>query len=136
MKEDTLPKLLRKNYQLYGDKKVAMRQKDFGLFLRYTWKDCYEKVRYFCLGLMSMGMERNDKVAIIGENEPELYCGDGICNGTDTTTTCSQDCGTPVTGTYYYVDPDDGNDNNSGSIDNPFLTIEKARDTIRERNID
>ena len=73
MKEDTFPKLLRKNYQLYDSRKVAMRKKALGIWRRYTWKDYYEKVRYFCLGLISIGMGRNDKVSIIGENEPELY---------------------------------------------------------------
>ena len=73
MKEDTLPKLLRKNYQLYGNNKTVMRKKAFGIWRRYTWKDYYEKVRYFSLGLISLGMKRNDKVAIIGESGPEFY---------------------------------------------------------------
>jgi len=73
MKEDTLPKLLRKNYQVYGDRKTVMRQKDHGIWRRFSWKDYYENVKYLCLGLISMGMKRGDKVAIIGENEPELY---------------------------------------------------------------
>ncbi len=71
--EDTLPKLLRRNYQKYGDKKVAMREKDFGIWQEYTWKDYYEKVKYFSLGLISLGLERGDKVSIIGENKPEWY---------------------------------------------------------------
>ncbi|HHV99776.1 MAG TPA: hypothetical protein GXX36_09440, partial [Clostridiaceae bacterium] len=35
----------------------------------------------------------------------------------------------------FYVSPD-GNDNNDGSINSPFATIEKARDTIRNLNSD
>lgn len=54
---DTLPKLLKYNYEKYGDRKVAMRVKDKGLWQRYTWKDYYEKVKYFSLGLISLGLE-------------------------------------------------------------------------------
>ncbi|MDD5435246.1 MAG: Ig-like domain-containing protein, partial [Nitrospira sp.] len=63
-------------------------------------------------------------------------CGDGTCNGTETCSICPGDCGACVTGTYYYVDPDDGNDSNAGTIDKPFKTIEKARDAIRARDVD
>jgi len=69
----TLPKLLKQNYDKYGDKKVAMRVKEFGIWQIYTWKDYYEKVKYFSLGLISLGLERGDKVSILGENKPEWY---------------------------------------------------------------
>lgn len=70
---DTLPKLLKKNYEKYGDEKVAMRVKDMGIWQRYTWKDYYEKVKYFSLGLVSLGLEPGDKVSILGENKPEWF---------------------------------------------------------------
>src|SRR4030042_1680421 len=73
MKADTLPKLLLENYQRYGANKVAMRRKDLGLWYEYTWKDSYESVKYFSYGLMSLGLQPQDKVAIIGENDPEWY---------------------------------------------------------------
>jgi long-chain acyl-CoA synthetase len=72
-KEDTLPKILRRNYEKRGDKEIAMREKKFGIWREYTWKDYYENVKYFSLGLISLGLERGDKVAIIGENAPEGY---------------------------------------------------------------
>jgi len=73
MSEDTLPKLLKRNAEKYGDQRIAMRVKDRGLWRRFTWKDYYEKVKYFSLGLLHLGMERGDKVAILGENKPEIY---------------------------------------------------------------
>ena len=76
MAEETLPQLLQRNYECYGDKKVGMRKMDFGIWQRYTWKDYYENVKYFCLGLMSLGFERGDKIAILGENDPEWYWGE------------------------------------------------------------
>ena len=50
-----------------------MRNKDLGIWQEYTWKDCYEKVKYFSLGLMSLGFEREDRLSIIGDNEPQWY---------------------------------------------------------------
>jgi len=73
MKADTLPKLLFENYQRYGANKVAMRRKDLGLWYEYTWKDSCESVKYFFYGLLSLGLKPQDKVAIIGENDPEWY---------------------------------------------------------------
>lgn len=70
---DTLPKLLKCNYKKYGDRKVAMRVKEFGIWQSYTWKDYYEKVQYFSLGLISLGLEPGDKVSILGENKPQWY---------------------------------------------------------------
>jgi len=75
MEKDTLPKLVRSNYQEWGDG-VAMAMKDFGIWQRYTWKDYYEKVKYFSLGLISLGLEPGDRVCIIGDNEPEWFWGE------------------------------------------------------------
>src|SRR4030042_2468284 len=71
--EDTLPKLLLRNYQKWGDQKVAMRKKELGFWREYTWKDFYNKVKYFSLGLKSIGFERGDHVSIIGDNDPEWF---------------------------------------------------------------
>jgi long-chain acyl-CoA synthetase len=69
---DTLPKCLRKNY-LMKPERIAMRVKDMGIWQSYTWKDCYEKVKFFSLGLVSLSLAREDKVSILGENKPEWY---------------------------------------------------------------
>lgn len=72
-KEYTSPKLLTRQYEKYGDEKIAMREKDYGIWRTYTWKDYYGKVKYFSLGLVSLGLKRGDRVSILGENEPEWY---------------------------------------------------------------
>ena len=71
--ELTLPKLLKWNYEKFGNKRVAMRVKDYGIWQTYTWKDYYEKVKYLSLGLISLGLEHGNKVSILGENKPEWY---------------------------------------------------------------
>jgi len=73
MTEDTLPKLLKKNAEKYGDRRIAMRVKDRGIWQRFTWKDYYENVKWFSLGLLSLGMKRGDKISILGENKPEIF---------------------------------------------------------------
>jgi long-chain acyl-CoA synthetase len=69
--ELTLPKVLLETSKRYGDNKVAMREKEFGIWRPITWKDYYEKVKYISLGLVSLGLKREDKVAMIGDNRPE-----------------------------------------------------------------
>ncbi|MGD0856717.1 MAG: AMP-binding protein, partial [Dehalococcoidia bacterium] len=68
---DTFPKYMLKHYQEWGDRRVVMRNKEFGIWKEYTWKDFYENVKYFALGLKSLGFERGMKTAIIGDNEPQ-----------------------------------------------------------------
>lgn len=70
---DTLPKILRERARTLGDRHVAMRVKDRGIWRRYTWKDYYQKVRYLAMGLVSLGLQRGEKVLIIGENKPEWF---------------------------------------------------------------
>jgi len=70
---DTLPKLLTQKYNDYGDGRIAMRRKESGIWKEYTWKDYYNNVKYFALGLINIGLKAGDKVAILGENNPEWY---------------------------------------------------------------
>ncbi len=70
---DTLPKHLLERVRQYGDRKIAMRQKDYGIWKPFTWQDSYEHVRDFCLGLVELGLQRGDKVCIIGDNDPQYF---------------------------------------------------------------
>src|SRR5512147_2493923 len=73
---DTFPKLLVRNAQTFGDRKVAMREKEFGIWQEFSWKEYHEHVQYFSLGLVSLGLSSGDKVAIIGDNRPEWVWAD------------------------------------------------------------
>jgi len=70
-KELTIPKLFLLAAKKYGEKKVAMREKEFGIWVPITWKQYYENVKKIALGMASLGLERGDKVAMIGDNRPE-----------------------------------------------------------------
>jgi long-chain acyl-CoA synthetase len=66
----TIAQLFNYGCKEYRDR-IALRKKIFGIWQSYTWKDHYEKVKYFALGMRCIGFERGTKVAIIGDNEPE-----------------------------------------------------------------
>jgi len=69
---ETFPRLVRDNART-RPQHVAMREKDYGIWQSYTWRDYYEQARLIALGLASLGFRRGDKVAIIGDNRPQLY---------------------------------------------------------------
>jgi long-chain acyl-CoA synthetase len=71
-KRDTFPKLVRSNAERIP-RKVAIREKDFGIWQSYTWKDYFAEARLIGLGLAALGLARGDKTAIIGDNRPQLY---------------------------------------------------------------
>jgi long-chain acyl-CoA synthetase len=71
MADNTLPKLLIRNAKKYGHSRHAMREKDYGIWLSFTWQDYFDHVKYFALGLAALGIKKNDKIAIIGDNRPE-----------------------------------------------------------------
>src|SRR5437879_4718668 len=53
--------------------RVAIREKDYGIWQSSTWSDYLAQARAIALGLASLGFRRGDKVAIVGDNRPELY---------------------------------------------------------------
>jgi len=72
---DTIPKLIRHNHEKLSQR-TAMSMKNFGIWQRHSWTEYYEKVKYFSLGLISLGLEPGDVVCIIGDNEPEWFWGE------------------------------------------------------------
>jgi long-chain acyl-CoA synthetase len=70
---DTLPKSLIASYQKYGDTRTAMRQKDMGIWRSYTWQDSFQQVRYLSLGLIQLGLNKGEKICIIGDNDPQYF---------------------------------------------------------------
>jgi long-chain acyl-CoA synthetase len=69
---DTFPKLVRDNARRIGGK-VAIREKDFGIWQSYTWSRYFDEARLIAHGLAALGFARGDRVAIVGDNRPELY---------------------------------------------------------------
>src|SRR2546425_2072731 len=70
--QETFPKLARANAARMPDR-VAIREKDYGIWQSTTWGDYFAQARTIGLGLASLGFRRGDKVAIVGDNRPQLY---------------------------------------------------------------
>ncbi len=73
MSGKTWPKILQDWYRQHGSSRVAMRNKEFGVWREYTWKEYYEMVRHLGSGLMKLGLQPSDKVMVIGYNGPYAY---------------------------------------------------------------
>ncbi len=71
MSADTFPKLLLEQARKYGTRKIALREKDLGIWQSITWAEYLEKVKYFSLGMISLGFGPGDKISVIGDNKPE-----------------------------------------------------------------
>jgi long-chain acyl-CoA synthetase len=70
MNRRTLPQVFKQCVQKYGDR-VAMRKKEYGLWHDISWSEYYRKVQCAGSALLSMGLEKGDRVSIIGDNCPE-----------------------------------------------------------------
>jgi long-chain acyl-CoA synthetase len=70
----TLPALLQRNAERFGDRRAAIREKEFGIWQEVSWRAYYGHVRDFALGLHRLGFRPGDKLAYAGDNRPEgLY---------------------------------------------------------------
>jgi len=69
---DTFPKLLARNAIEFSDK-AAYREKEFGIWQSWTWAQTKDEIEALALGLLALGLNEGDHVAIIGRNRPYLY---------------------------------------------------------------
>ena len=69
---DTFPKLLKRNAHEHPER-FALREKEFGIWQSWTWRNLEDEVRELACGLAVLGLERGDRLAIIGDNRPRLY---------------------------------------------------------------
>jgi long-chain acyl-CoA synthetase len=69
----TLPQLLKQRADLHPNT-TALRLKEFGIWQETTWGSYLERVKHFALGLYTLGLRREDKMAVIADNIPQwLY---------------------------------------------------------------
>lgn len=64
---DTLPGLLARKRARFSER-TALREKDLGIWQEVSWNAYYDHVRSYALGLLSLGLQRGDKLAILGDN--------------------------------------------------------------------
>ncbi len=72
---DTLPKILAYNAANFPDD-VAQREKEFGIWNKFTWKDFHGHVARMSLGMAKLGITSGDTVVLIGDNRVEWVWGE------------------------------------------------------------
>ncbi len=68
----SVPALLHRNATKFGDK-AAYREKEFGIWQSWTWAEAEKEIEALALGLLNLGVNEGDFVAVIGRNRPYLY---------------------------------------------------------------
>ena len=69
---DTFPKILRNNALIFKGK-PSVREKEYGIWQTLTWDVFYKRALILAKGLKNTGLKRGEKIAIIGDNRPNLY---------------------------------------------------------------
>ena len=68
----SVPALLHRNAEKFADA-PAYREKEYGIWQSWTWAQTRDEVEALALGLLDLGVNEGDFVAIIGRNRPYLY---------------------------------------------------------------
>jgi len=74
-KEQTISLFFKKRFE-QDPEKIAFYYKDLGIYHGVSWKEYWEEVEEFYLGLLELGIKRGDRVAIMGEPCRELFYAD------------------------------------------------------------
>src|SRR3990170_986981 len=72
---DTVPGLFFAQASRRG-RHVALRRKRFGIWHRITWEEYAAQVRLVANALLALGVQRGERVGLIGENRPEWVIAD------------------------------------------------------------
>ena len=68
--ELTLPQMLRERARTDAQR-IAIRQKDFGIWKPFTWAQYHQRASHFGLGLKALGLPAGGNVGVISENRIE-----------------------------------------------------------------
>ena len=93
----TIPALFRQRAWNFGTGKVALREKDFGIWNEYSWAHWEEQARAVGNGLLALGLRRGDVCSVAAEVVKEwlfadlgVICAGGVTNGVYPTDSASQ----------------------------------------------
>ncbi|KAF0676589.1 AMP-binding protein [Profundibacterium mesophilum] len=68
----SIPALLARNAVQYADK-TAYREKEFGIWQSWSWSETAGEIEALALGLIDLGLQPGEHVALLGRNRPALY---------------------------------------------------------------
>ncbi len=72
--ESTLVRLLAANARAFPER-VAMREKDRGIWQQFRWSELLASTLACAAGLEAMGFARGEALMVVGDNRPHLYTG-------------------------------------------------------------
>ena len=70
----TFPQLLLKHATERPDA-PALREKEYGIWQSWSWREAALTVRHMACGLRALGLERGQNLAFISDNRPHVYMG-------------------------------------------------------------
>jgi long-chain acyl-CoA synthetase len=69
---NTFPKILLERAKSSANR-PAIREKNLGIWQSWTWREVRNEVENFACGLAALGLNKNEKLIIVGDNRPRLY---------------------------------------------------------------
>jgi len=67
----TFPQILSRQAERLGSDKIAIREKAYGIWQTYDWREYLRYTKFVALGLISLGLKRGENVGLILDNHPE-----------------------------------------------------------------
>lgn len=67
----TFPQILARQAEKLGSDKIAIREKAYGIWQAYNWRDYLRYTKLVCLGIISLGLKRGENAGLILDNHPE-----------------------------------------------------------------
>ncbi len=67
----TFPQILFRQAERFGAENTAIREKAYGIWQAYSWRDYLRFTKHTALGLHSLGLKRGENVGLIVDNHPE-----------------------------------------------------------------
>lgn len=71
LEQFTLPQILLRQSERLGSDRIALREKAYGIWQTYDWKDYFRYTKLIGMGLISLGLKRGENVGLILDNDPE-----------------------------------------------------------------
>ena len=68
----SVPALLQRNAREFANK-AAYREKEFGIWQSWTWAETAQEIEALALGLLKLGINEGDFIAVSGRNRPHFY---------------------------------------------------------------
>lgn len=67
----TFPQILSRQAERLGSDKIAIREKAYGIWQTYNWREYFQYTKHVALGLISLGLKRGENIGLILDNHPE-----------------------------------------------------------------